>query len=467
VRRFNRLVPDADRKILMISRAFPPENSSPVQRPMKFAKYLPKYGWMPLVVTTKKNIEPLDYDLIKDLPKEVSIDEVFSLDPANLEAILEKKHEGGDIGVITYRILRVILKAYSMIYYRIVIVDWYDGWVPFGLIRGRKLLKNREIDLVFVDMEPPSSSMIGIPLKMLARKPLVIDYHDPWTTSVYSKRSRWLRKRIAECLEHKILRLADGITAGKPLIISEIMEKFRDIDKRKLLTILSGYDRDDFSGLEKRNQSKFVITYTGKISEKFYYSPESFLHALGQLVEEKKIPEDEVSAVFVGTVSSKYQNRFRLLVKDLNLENVVINTGSVDHKKCAEYQLNSNVLLYIMEALEGKEISYQFSGALPSKIYEYIYSGNTIMAIVPPGFEADMIEKTRTGYVAEPNNVCSVKKLLYDLYKRYKEGTLRTDPDRSEVSKYDREILAGKLAGLFDAILSRDAGIESRIDSKF
>ena len=145
----------------------------------------------------------------------------------------------------------------------------------------------------------------------------------------------------------------------------------------------------------------------------------------------------------------------------------MINIGSVDHKKCAENQLNSDVLLYLMESLEGKELSYQFSGALPSKIYEYIYTGNTIMAIVPPGFEADMIERTRTGYVTEPNNVCSVKKLLYDLYKRYKEGTLRTAPDRLEVSKYDREILTGKLAGLFDAILSRDTRVESRIDSEF
>jgi len=465
VRRFNRSGPDADRiksegnkqrKVLMISRAFPPENTSPVQRPMKFAKYLPKYGWTPFVVTTKKNIEPLDYDLIRDLPKEVSVDEVFSLDPANLGEILKKKYESGNIGEITYQILRVILKAYSMIYYRIVIVDWYDGWVPFGLMKGRHVVKNEDIDLVFVDMEPPSSSMIGILLKMLIRKPLVIDYHDPWTTSVYAKRTSRLRKRIAECLEHKILRLADGITAGKPLIISEIMEKFRDIDKRKFLTILSGYDRDDFSGLEKRNESKFVVTYTGKISEKFYYSPESFLHALGELVGEKKIPEDEVSAVFVGTVSSQYKNRFRRLVKDLGLEKVVINTGSVDHKKCAEYQLNSNVLLYIMEALEGKEISYQFSGALPSKIYEYIYSGNTIMAIVPPGFEADLIEKTRTGYVAEPNNVSAVKKLLYYLYKRYKEGTLKIDPDQAEVNKYDRKILTGKLAGLFDGIILGD-----------
>ena len=118
MKRVNKAGIDADRimteknkkkKVLMISRAFPPENSSPVQRPMKFAKYLPKYGWTPVVVTTKKNIGPLDYHLIKELPKEVSVYEVFSPDPANLEAILKKKHENGDINSITHKILKMLL----------------------------------------------------------------------------------------------------------------------------------------------------------------------------------------------------------------------------------------------------------------------------------------------------------------------------------------------------------------------
>jgi len=441
------------KKVLIISRAFPPESGSAVYRPLKFTKFLPSYGWKPYVVTPKKNINPLDYSLIRDIPGEVSVSEVFSLDPANLKAILWMKHKHGYRGKVRYSFLKTLLKVYSIIYYRAVIVDWHDGWIPFGFIKAKEVVSKENIDLIYVDMEPPSSSIIGLLLKRTTGKPLVIDYHDPWTTSVYAKHNKGIRKRIAEVLEHRILTFANKVTAGKAIIISDIMEKFSDIDKRKFLTINSGYDPDDFMGLEKSKKSRFVITYTGKLSEKFYYSPESFLYALGELIKEKKIPEDDVTVIFAGSVSSRYQSRFQSLVKDLNLENIVVSTGSVDHRKCAEYQINSDVLLYIIESPEGKEVSYEFSGALPSKLYEYIYTGNPIMAIVPQGVEADIIKRTRAGFVAEPNDVNSVKGLLYELYERYRRGTLRIDPDQQEVSKYDRKILTGKLAHVFDEIL--------------
>jgi glycosyltransferase involved in cell wall biosynthesis len=441
------------KKVLMVSHAFPPGSGSAVHRPLKFIKFLPDYGWKPYIVTPKKNIEPLDYSLMKDVPEVVSVNEVLTLKPANLKAIAQKRYKSGFSSKLSYSCLRILLKLYGIIYYRIVVIDWHDGWIPFGFMKAREIVNKEDINVIFVDMEPPSTSLIGLLLKKVTGKPLVIDYHDPWTTSVYARHSKGVRKKIAEYLEHKILDLADRVTAGKEIIISEIMEKFPDLDKIKFLTINSGYDPDDFRGIEKIKEPEFVITYTGKLSEKFYYSPESFLYALGELIREEKIPKGDVKALFVGTVSSQYQSHFQHLVNDLNLENVVFNTGHVDRRKCAQYQINSHVLLYIIESPKGREFSYEFSGAVPSKLYEYMYTGNPILAIVPPGFEADLIKKTGTGFIAEPNNVPAVKELLYELYERYKKGTLKIDPDKEETSKYNRKILAGKLAHLFDEIL--------------
>ena len=69
------------------------------------------------------------------------------------------------------------------------------------------------------------------------------------------------------------------------------------------------------------------------------------------------------------------------------------------------------------------------------------------------GIFFSLINSPRAGFVAEPNDVNSVKGLLYELYERYKKGTLRIDPDQQEVGKYDRKILTGKLAHVFDEIL--------------
>ena len=98
------------KKVLMISYAFPPGTGSAVQRPLKFIKFLPDFGWTPYIVTPQKYMEPLDYSLSKDIPNGASVNEVFSLEPANLEAILRKRHELGSIGKIGYQSLRIILK---------------------------------------------------------------------------------------------------------------------------------------------------------------------------------------------------------------------------------------------------------------------------------------------------------------------------------------------------------------------
>jgi hypothetical protein len=51
------MVNDGFRKVLLIAYYFPPMGLSGVQRTVKFAKFLPKYGWKPTVLT----VEPTGY----------------------------------------------------------------------------------------------------------------------------------------------------------------------------------------------------------------------------------------------------------------------------------------------------------------------------------------------------------------------------------------------------------------------
>jgi len=442
------------KKILMVSYSFPPAGGSAVQRPLKFAKLLPVYGWKPYVVTIGRKSEPLDHSLVKEVPEGISVNGVFSLDPISLDLILQESLERKNIGKISRGFLKMILKIYSVIYYRIVIVDWYDGWIPFGFKKGIEIINKENTDLIYVHGQPFSSFVIGFLLKKFTGKPLVIDYDDSWTTSVYAKNAKGVKQRIRRSLEHKILEIADRVISVKKETIRGIRENFPGISENKFDLIPNGYDPEDFLNLEKKKRSKLVITYTGRLSERFCYSPESFLHALGQLIGEKKILKGEIQVIFAGTVSLDYQIRLRDLVRKLDLERVINFTGFVSHKECIKYLMDSDILLLIIESHKGKKFSYEFSGSVPAKIFEYIYTGVPILAITPPGFEADLIEKTGTGFVVEPNNVSAVKDLLYRLYQRHNEGMLRIEPDRGEISKYDRKTLTEKLSGVLDRVLS-------------
>lgn len=447
--------PSHKKSVLIISRSFAPENCSTVHRPLKFTKFLPHYGWYPHVLTTKKHDGHIDLTLLRDVPREARISEVFSPEPRNIKAILIKRFSKNGFWKVVRFILLAILKIYSIIYYRLVLIDWYDGWIPFGFFKARQILKKEKIDIIFLDMEPPSTSVIGLLSKKISAKPMVIDYHDPWTTSVSAKKKRGgIKNRIAEYLEHIILKNADAVIAGKGSILDELADKFSDIDREKLVPITSGYDADDYIGLKRIKASKFLITYTGKISEKLYYSPESFLYALASLIKEGKIPKHDVIARFVGTVSSVYRKRFERLVIDLNLTDVVEYTGSVNRRKCADYQINTDVLLYIIESLQGYNVSLQYSGVLPSKLYEYLFTGNTIFGIVPPGVEADLIKNTGNGIISEPNNPESIKKGLLALYNQHKNGSLRIQYPAEEIKKFDRRVLTGELAHIFEKTIA-------------
>src|SRR5436305_1673351 len=74
----------AMKRILMIAYHFPPlRGSSGIQRTLRFAKYLPQFGWFPTVLS----IHPAAYestgsDQMADIPAGVEVHRAFGLDSA-------------------------------------------------------------------------------------------------------------------------------------------------------------------------------------------------------------------------------------------------------------------------------------------------------------------------------------------------------------------------------------------------
>ena len=65
------------KKVLFISYSFPPYTSGPVLRAVKFVKYLPQYGWKPIVLTVDpryyfSNIIYRDSTLLSDIGKNIN-----------------------------------------------------------------------------------------------------------------------------------------------------------------------------------------------------------------------------------------------------------------------------------------------------------------------------------------------------------------------------------------------------------
>src|SRR5215510_13823207 len=71
-------------KILMIAFHYPPlRGSSGIQRTLKFSRYLPDYGWQPIILTAKPQAYPqVGEDQLHEIPESVPVIRAFALDTA-------------------------------------------------------------------------------------------------------------------------------------------------------------------------------------------------------------------------------------------------------------------------------------------------------------------------------------------------------------------------------------------------
>lgn len=82
------------KKILIITYYWPPAGGPGVQRWLKFAKYLPDFGWKPVIYTPENPSYPLiDETLMKDVPENIEIVRTKIWEPYQLAEKLNKSNK--------------------------------------------------------------------------------------------------------------------------------------------------------------------------------------------------------------------------------------------------------------------------------------------------------------------------------------------------------------------------------------
>ena len=62
------------KKVLVITYYWPPSGGPGVQRILNFVKYLPEFGWQPIILTVKNGEFPeIDDSCLEDVPAEVIV----------------------------------------------------------------------------------------------------------------------------------------------------------------------------------------------------------------------------------------------------------------------------------------------------------------------------------------------------------------------------------------------------------
>ena len=427
------------KKVLIVTYYWPPAGGPGVQRVLKFVKYLPQFGWEPIILTVENGEYPaIDESLEKDIPKRLKVYKVKSWEPFNLY-----KKVSGKKGNITTDVWNKSKnesfksKVFRWIRANFFIPDARCGFINSVKKEGLKIVKIEKPDLIF-SSSPPHSVQLGA--KELAKKTgikWIADFRDPWTDGFWQKdlpRFKFI-EQLDERLERSILINADHIIS----VSEPIVESFNQKSENNYSVIPNGYDEEDFNNLpEKYESKKFKITYAGSLRES--QIPYKLFDAIGLLAEKNKISDIEIT--FFGSVHKDALE----YIKKLKLENLVEIKEYIPHRQLLS-EINSSdvVLLLIPNTKDNK-------GILTGKIFEYLRSENFILGFGPvDGSASEILRKTGSGkmlsYEENPEDE------IFNLYSKWSRGEVLL-PHRKNIEDFSRENLTAKLAQVFDSLIN-------------
>jgi glycosyltransferase involved in cell wall biosynthesis len=418
------------KKVLMVAHQFPPVGGSGVQRSAKFAKYLPLYGWEPVVLTRDEGKMVLrDESLLKELPEDIEIIRTPAYDLTVLPWIFNK------VG--------------KFIAWKILIPDGEVLWMKKAVRTCLERIEAGDIDVLYTTSSPYSDHLLGLEVKN--HHPDLIwlaDFRDEWTNNPYliDKPHRPSRMKKEREMEKEVLKIADVLVTNTPIMKENFVRLNPGLDlETRMHVIPNGFDTEDFEDLRQKKikNSQFTITYTGALYGR--RKPDLVLEAVGNLVRKGKIQKDSIRIRFIGSFK---HDVLKNLIKKNGLEGSVDTIDYMEHGECLKHMMASDAMLLIEGGGPGSEAFYT------GKIFEYIQTNNPILAIIPEnGAAAMLIRDTRTGIVCEWSDVEAIEKGFLDMYKSWEKDERIIDPDYEELARYDRKALTGSLAELFNKSL--------------
>ena len=162
------------RKILIVSYHFPPDASVGGMRPAKFAKYLPQFGWEPIILTVNQHYHPLtDPSKLKDLGLGPRVYRTRMLPrPGRLYLALKtrvRKAAPGPASIpvtaspFSHRgVLSSIRRALVSLE---CLPDDKQMWIPAAVPIAAKIIRHHNIDSLLTTGPPMSCHVIGLLLK--------------------------------------------------------------------------------------------------------------------------------------------------------------------------------------------------------------------------------------------------------------------------------------------------------------
>jgi glycosyltransferase involved in cell wall biosynthesis len=417
-------------KVLIVTYYWPPSGGAGVQRWLKFSKYLPEFGWEPIILTVDPGCAAYpvtDLSLKENLPSSIR---VYPTPAINYFGIYRKDRSKIPTAGFANSVDNTLKgKIFRFIRGNFFLPDPRKGWNKYAFKKACELIENEGIINVITTSPPHSTQLIG--LKIKKKYPAlnwIADLRDPWTDIYYYKQfyPTFISKMIDQRFEKSVLKKADKIITVGVSLKNLFSLKIKGLEN-KTEVITNGYDEDDFTGITPIIPPMFTITYVGTLSD--IYPIDGFLNAV-QIFKDKG---NEIILRFIGTVSKSQKD----LIQSKSGDSILEFIPYVNHTAAIQYMLKTSVLLLIIPDHKSNK------SIITGKIFEYIASGKPIVCIGPlDGDAAGIIGNKEYGKTFSYMDSKGISEYLASLISE------KPVLERTSSAVYSRKELTGKIIPL-------------------
>lgn len=429
------------KKILIITYYWPPAGGPGVQRWLKFTKYLPEFGYEPHVYIPENPSYPIiDETLAKDINPKVKIVKNKIWEPYQLAEKLNPKNKAYKGGHFEKKESQSFMSKLSVfVRGNFFIPDARKFWIKPSIQFLKEYLEKEGIDTIVTSGPPHSMHLIGLGLKELnPNLKWMADFRDPWTQISYHKElklTNWAAKKH-EDLEYAVMTKANLVLATS----YSDGDNFKKIGAKNVEVITNGFE--EVKQESEKDQEFFHITYSGGLE--MLRNPISLWKAINELTKSNASFKNDLKLNFYGSLADDVKQT----IVDQDLSTNLIVHGYVSHKESLEAINKANILVLTNFDNEASK------GIIPGKLFEYMATGNPILAIGPKAADVERIlNQTKSGEYFNHQDVENLKKYILNRYNQWLANPNQMfDTDENEVHQFNRKNLTKRLVQVINQL---------------
>jgi len=439
--------------VLIICYHFPPDAAIGAVRPAKFAKYLPEFGWNPVVYTIdEKYYETCDYDRLEPGLEGIQVYRgALFPSPLKLYSSLKslKKSDGHDSPPITTADVfnsdghGSVGSAKFLLSSLLRLPDDKQGWILNIATKGFAIARKHRVDAFLTSGPPMSTHIGGAIVRMLTGIKWIADFRDPWVSAPWEtiRPNVPLTDTMNKKLEHWVVRNADMVISTTDTTTAYFKSILDEQSAGKCLTISNGFDDDDFKFLGHSypcGSPKTKIIYTGSLYAN--RNPENFFAALRKLARERPALEDQVEIELIGDCRSFRGVSVPGLVEQYGLQKMIRILDTMPYQDCLERMVNSSALLLFAQGQPAQ---------IPGKLFDYLRVNKPIFAVAENGETRRILEPFANTFVANPQIVDDISEKFVNMLETIERGGRSLGAD-DKVMRYSRRELTRELVGCLE-----------------